>query len=51
MFISTWVILVAGLLLSLPAVYWRVKDQTDIVLVFNTSMSSSDEMKPESLTG
>ncbi|KAI0935594.1 hypothetical protein AcV5_003976 [Taiwanofungus camphoratus] len=28
-FISTWVLLVAGLMLALPMIHWRVKDHTD----------------------
>jgi hypothetical protein len=30
MFISTWVILVAGLVFALPMIYLRVKDHTDL---------------------
>ena len=30
MFISTWVLLAAGLVFSLPMIYMRVKDHTDL---------------------
>jgi hypothetical protein len=30
MFISTWVLLLAGLVFALPMLYLRVKDHTDI---------------------
>ena len=30
MFISTWTLLVAGLVFALPMIYMRVKDHTDI---------------------
>lgn len=30
MFISTWVLLIAGLVFALPMLYMRVKDYTDI---------------------
>lgn len=31
MFVSTWVLLVAGLVFALPMIYLRVKDTTDVV--------------------
>lgn len=29
LFVSTWVLLLAGLFFVLPMIYWRVTDQTD----------------------
>lgn len=28
-FVSTWVLLVVGLVFALPMIHWRVTDQTD----------------------
>ena len=28
-FLSTWILLVVGLLFALPMIYWRVKDHTE----------------------
>jgi len=30
MFLSTWILLVAGLVFALPMIYLRVKDHTDV---------------------
>lgn len=36
LFVSTWVILLAGLFFALPMIYWRVTDQTDTTPDDNT---------------
>jgi len=44
-FVSTWVLLVVGLIFALPMIHWRVTDHTDMETVQNTNHSASPELE------